>query len=72
MDDSNEIKGFENVERFLGYCRIHAGSDRALFSPYHTNKLLELSGSNHRVTAWTTIYEADMSELLERIKVNHD
>lgn len=61
---------FENDEDFLGYCEIHARTERALFSRDQVARLCSLAGvaSPKALGNWTSLPTQMMAPLLEEAK----
>ena len=69
-----QFPGFEDLDKFLGYCEMHCKTPRALFSIEHANILYELIGfptyNKYDPTNpdFVPIHEDEMNEILNRIK----
>ncbi len=67
-------KNFSNLEEFLGYCKIHSESERALFHIIQVNAICKMAGYpiydiNDKLTSnFYPIHESEMNEILEIIR----
>lgn len=59
----------EDPEKLIQYCALHCTTERALFSPKHINKMLELAGRPERVNQWMSLH-GDMAELCIQAMAN--
>jgi hypothetical protein len=57
-------------KELLGYTEIHSRTERALFSPEHANRLLEMAGQLGRVDGWVAIHEREADILIKAARSN--
>lgn len=57
-------------EELLGYTEIHSKTERALFSPEHANRLLEMAGWPDRVDRWVSIGEDVAEKIIKAANEN--
>lgn len=65
----SDVKEFSD-EELLGYAEIHSRAERALLSPKHANRLLEMSGHPGRVQGWVSIDEVSADALIKAAREN--